>query len=66
MLCNCGLSDLEQVQPPLQNVAKRRFSQLLEELLADLGEEDRDLVLVVLLLEKALARQSRSELTNSY
>jgi hypothetical protein len=38
-------------------VAKRRLSQLLEELLVDLGEEDRDLVLVVLLLETSVVKK---------
>ncbi len=36
---------------------KRRLSQLLEELLIDLGEEDRDLVFVVLLLETSIVKK---------
>ena len=36
---------------------KGRLSQLLEELLADLGEKDRDLVFVVLLLETRIIKE---------
>ena len=38
-------------------MAKWRLSQLLEELLADLGEKDRDVVFVVLLLETSIVKK---------
>jgi hypothetical protein len=40
-------------------VAKRRLDQLLEELLTDPGEEDGDLVFVVLLLEASVAKDHK-------
>jgi hypothetical protein len=36
---------------------KRGLSQLLEEFLADLGEKDRDLIFVVLLLETSIVKK---------
>jgi hypothetical protein len=54
VLCNSSLSRLEEVQPPLQDMPKRRLSQLLEELLTDLGEKHRDLVFVVLLMKASI------------
>jgi hypothetical protein len=36
---------------------KRRLGQLLEKLLADLGQEDRDLVFVVLFLETNVVKK---------
>jgi hypothetical protein len=38
---------------------KGRFSQLLEELLIDLREKDRDLVFVVLLLETCIIKEHK-------
>lgn len=54
MFGNCRLSDLEEVEPPLQDVSKRGLGQLLKESLADLGEEGRDLIFVVLLLKTSI------------
>ena len=38
---------------------KWRLSQLLEELLTDLGEKDRDLIFVVLLLETGIVEKNQ-------
>ena len=56
MLRNCSLPGLEEVQPLLQDMPKRRLSQLLEEPLTDLGEKHRDLVLIILLLEAGIVK----------
>ena len=56
MLRNGILGHLEQVEPPLQDVPKGRLGQLLEELLADGGEEHGDLVLVVLVAEAGIVK----------
>ena len=38
---------------------KRRLSQLLEELLTDLSEKDRDLIFVILLLKISIVKKHK-------
>ena len=57
MLGNSSLSSLEQVQLLLQDVPKQRLSQLLEELLADLGQERWDLILIFLLMKAGIVKE---------
>ena len=54
VLCSSSLPRLEEVQPPLQDMPRRRLSQLLEELLTDLGEKHMDLVFIFLLMKASI------------
>ena len=48
------LARLEEIEPPLEDVPKRGLGQLLEECLAYLAQEDRNLVFVSLLLKAGI------------
>ena len=49
----------KEVEPPLQDIAKGGLSQLLEDPLTDPGQEDRDLGLVLLLLEAGVVEDDQ-------
>jgi len=56
---NSRLPNPKQIQPPLEDVPKGRLCQLLEESLADLCEEYRDLILIILLLETGIIKKNK-------